>query len=79
MGIIFLWYARQDSNLRPSGSKPDTLIQLSYGRTITLLYYHILADCGSIFVKECVLFLMLAQYFYAYTRQDSKYRNYRAR
>ena len=26
------WRARRDSNSRPSGSKPDALIQLSYGR-----------------------------------------------
>ena len=24
-GLRFKWYARQDSNLQPSGSKPDTL------------------------------------------------------
>jgi hypothetical protein len=30
--LLRKWRARRDSNSRPSGSKPDALIQLSYGR-----------------------------------------------
>jgi hypothetical protein len=35
--LLGKWRARRDSNSRPSGSKPDALIQLSYGR-VEVLY-----------------------------------------